>query len=168
MFRAAGVEGGVLRGSGGVESEVVEPFEDLGAALRERLDALPTDPGEVGDPVRDWTELDPETHGQLMTEDGLVQVAGGVTESPESARVGCRPTPVWTAREVRDEEMGVEVCVTGATGAMPERRGYEPIADLDVGATRAAPDHARVALEPAERLGDGMIVSSRHLSCDVG
>ena len=60
VFDRAGVEGGDLRGAGGVPAELVEPFEDLMPSLRQVVDQGTGDTGQVRDPVANLTPFDAE------------------------------------------------------------------------------------------------------------
>ena len=60
VFGGAGVEGGDLRGAGGVPAELVEPFEDLMPSLRQVVDEGTGDTGQVRDPVPNLTPLQAE------------------------------------------------------------------------------------------------------------
>ncbi len=166
LLRAGG-EHCIACGVGAVETEAVEFGFDLGAALREVLDDPAGDAGDVGNVVVDRVPLDAETSGQFVAQHTLVQRSGRQLGAVEGLSVECGPLAVGPASEVRDEDVGVQMGVAGATGAMPEPGGDEPDARQTAGAellercrlrlaiVRPATHEAGFSFEPADRLFDG-------------
>ena len=119
---------------------------------------------DLRDAVADLGPLDAELPRELGPQHGLVGQAGGTSVGVEPPTVQRRPLEIGAARDVGDDDVGVQLRVAGAGGPVPERRGGEPVGlHHDRPAVPAA--HARgVALEVAERLADRVVVGARTAS----
>ena len=135
---------------------------DLPASFRERAAQLLGHAGEFRDSVTHRPPVEAEPGGEFVPQCGLVQVAGGLGVHVQLPAVESRPTAVRPAGEVCDENVGVQMGITGAAGAMPEGRGEEPAAIGQAMPTRAEPHPTGLALHILERLGHGGVVCSAH------
>ncbi len=70
--------------------------------------------------------------------------------------------------QVGDQDVGVEMGITGAARAVRERRRDQSIAGVGDRAAGTAAYDARVVLEPVQRGDDCLIVGVAHLSTDLG
>jgi len=124
--------------------------EDLGAAGGEGAQLLRAEALDLGDPVADLLPAHPEPAGQLVAQVGLVDVAGGLRVFVERRVVEAGPAAVGSDRRVGDQDMGVELEVAGARGAVPVGGGEEAPAGDELG-RRAAASEAGGALKVGER-----------------
>src|SRR4029079_18831369 len=91
-----------------------------GSAARKRPDRRWRDIPELGHALPGLLPLDAERAGQLSAELGLVEVAGGEAVALQD-RLAIERAPLAVARalrEVRDDDVGVEVRVLGAARAV--------------------------------------------------
>jgi hypothetical protein len=101
-------------------------FEDLRPPGREGVDCPAWDAFDRRDTVRYGSELDPECPCELVTKDGLVDVAGGLGVGVEVAGVERGPAPVIAFDHIRNKHMVVKVRVVVTVAVVTERRGDEP------------------------------------------
>ncbi len=86
---------------------------------------------------------------QLVAQRGLVERAGGLGLGVELLAVQRGKATVGAAGHVRDQDVRVQLRVTGAGGAVPERRRDEPNALQPGDAVLAAADLAGLPLQVA-------------------
>ena len=108
---------GRVRGAGGGE-----PGFDLIGPLRERIDEVAGDTGDLVD-VTARHPLDTERRGEFGSEGGLEDLASSLGIAEEVGVDDGRPLAVAALGHVGDEAVPVQERVAGAGGAMPERRG---------------------------------------------
>ncbi len=114
LLGTAGVQGGDLGGTGGVLASAGHRLEDLVAALGEVLDRRPRDSANVRGPVDDGFPVEPEAAGELVAQDGLVEVPGGLGVGVDQPAVERGPAIVRPLRCVRDHDVRVKQRVSGA------------------------------------------------------
>ena len=119
---------------------------DLRASLGERRQDLGGDAGDLDQALAGRPPVDAELLGELVGEGGAEHRAGGVLGPVEALRVEGGPASVGAAGDVGDQDVGVQVRVAGAAGAVPERGGDEPVAGQAAGAEvdRGASARARL------------------------
>ncbi len=133
---------------------------DLDAPLAELAPHLPTDPGDLGLPVGRVLPGHPQRPGELVAECGLVQEPGRPCVAVQEPAIQRPPHVVLTQRGVRDQDVGVELRVTGPARAMPKRRPDHPatLDRFDPVVTAPRPD--RLPLQIPDRLIDRRLVRS--------
>ena len=146
----------------------VEFVLDLMASGREQRAQLGRDPGDLGGAFVDRTPGDAETGGELVTELGLVEVAGGAGLPQQRTAMQRPPHAVVAAGQVRDEHVGVELRIPGPAGAVHEPRGDEAVTGDVFDAVDASSGDAGLAFEPAERGVDRPVVRRAHRADRVG
>jgi hypothetical protein len=109
---------------------------------------------DLGDAVGDVLPKDAEPAGQLPPQVGLVDVAGGLRVVVDRRGVEPGPAAVRPSGRVGDEDVGVELRVAGAGGAVQVGGGEEAVAPDEFAAAVAAPGPAGLALHVVERGGD--------------
>ena len=125
----------------------------------ERRDAL--DLGRTV--VVDGGPRDPEPLGQLRSKRRLVEHAGRLLRREQLTAVEREPRAVLRADLVGDEDVGVELWVSGARGAVDEARGEEPFGvDLEDAVVAAARERG-VLFDEGERCGDRGLVRGEDL-----
>ena len=149
----AGAGGGVGRGGG----------EDLRAPGREGAEVVGIEALDLGDAVGDLLPADAEPAGQLPPQVRLVDVAGGLRVVVDRRVVEPGPAAVRPTGRVGDEDVGVELGVAGAGGAVEVGGGEEAVAPDEFVAAVAAPGPAGLALHVVERGGDGGAVGGGDL-----
>ncbi len=125
------------------------------------------DPVDVGEPVDDRAPGDAEPGGELGAEVGFVEVSGGLGLEVEVPGVERTPPAIGAAGRVGDQDVGVEVRVTGPARAVPEPGGDEPAAAQGHDPVRAPPRPARLRLQIAERRVDAGLVGGAGLSAGL-
>ena len=140
----AGAGGGVGRGGG----------EDLRPPGREGAEMVGVEALDLGDAVGDLLPADAEPAGQLMAKVRLVDVAGGLRVVVDRRVVEPGPAAVRPAGRVGDEDVGVELRVAGAGGAVEVGGGDEAVAVDELAPAVAAPGPAGLALHVVECGGD--------------
>ena len=154
----AGLERRDPRRSWGVFPVGVELVLDLTAAGREQRAQLGRDAVDLGGAFVDRTPGDAETDGELVTELGLVEVAGSAGLPQQRTAMQRPPHAVIATGQVGDEHMGVELRIPGPTGAVHEPRSDEAVTSDVLDAVAPASGDAGFAFEPAERGVDGPVV----------
>ena len=152
----------------GVQSARGQLVFDLTPPRRKQRTQLGWDAVDLGDALADRFPLDAEPGGELLAEVSPVQVAGGVRVPVELLGVKGAPASVLAIRDVRDEDVGVELGVTGTTRAAHEPSGDEPIRSNAFVAVDPATRPARLVFQPAERRVDCGVVRSADLAGRVG
>ena len=116
-----------------------------------------------------WPPAHAESSGQFVAQRGLEHDPGSQLRPIQRLAVEGCPAPIGPAGEIRDEDVGVELRVTGAARAMPEPRRDEPGAVKSTGTpllercrlrssvVRPAPHETRLALQPRQRIVDSCV-----------
>ena len=125
-------------------------LEDLLAALGELAQVGVGEALDLGDAVSDRLPLHAEPLAQLMAEVCLIDVAGGLGVVEDRRVVEAGPAPVGALGRVGDQDMGVELGIAGAGGAVLEGGGEEAVAVDEFLAAGAAAGPAGLALQVVE------------------
>jgi hypothetical protein len=158
LLRLAGGECCDLhRARGGVRAR---RLEYLRAAGGEGPQVLVGEARDLGDALAGRLPLDPEAAGQLMAKVGLVDVGGGLGVVVDRRVVEAGPAPVRSLRRVGDQDVGVQLRIAVARGAVEVARGQVAVALDELRASGSAPRPARLALHVAEGGGDRFAVGS--------
>src|SRR5215213_3653604 len=96
------------------------------------------EPLDLGDAVSHLLEADAEPAGQLVAKVGLIDRARGFRMLVEGGVVKPRPAPLGIGR-VGDEDMGMEVGIAGAGGAVDVGGAKEAVALEEFPPAFAAP-----------------------------
>ena len=104
---------------------------DLRAPAAERPQHRLRHADDLGDPVADRRPLDPERPGQLRAQHRLVDEARRPRVRVQPPAIQRRPAPVRPTAEVRDQDVRVQLRITRARRAVPERRRHQPGGRLD-------------------------------------
>src|SRR3954452_11298063 len=97
---------------------------DLDASAGGRAPHLRGYAGELGKPVVADDPLEPERR-ELMAQRCLVEATGGLGLPVQLTPVESGVTAISTAGDVGDEDVGVQLRVTGPAGPVPERGSDE-------------------------------------------
>ena len=108
------------------------------------------DADDLGAAVADRGPLDAQVVDEFGAQLGLVEKACGAGMQEEVSGVEGAP-PVVAAGGVGDEDVGVQVRVAGAAGAMAKRRRDEPVAANLVDAVGSAARPTGLGFEVADR-----------------
>src|SRR5690349_8616436 len=106
----------------------------------------------------DRTPCDTEPLSELGPEVCFVEVAGGLGLQVQVPGVQRPPPAIHATRRVCNEDVGVEVRVTGPAGAMPEPGPDEPFTTYGHDAIPAPTRPARLLFEIGERSVDADLV----------
>ena len=79
-------------------------------------------------PFLSGCQLQPEALGQLVAQLGLVEVAGGLRVAIDRRVVEAGPAAIRPLGRVGHQDVGVELGVPGARGAVAEGGGEEAVA----------------------------------------
>lgn len=99
---------------------------DLGASPRERPQHATGHTCDFGQPVDRLVPLDPKPPCEFGAELGLVDGARVHLVQEQPATIQRAPTTIRATRQVRDQNMRVQLRITSTRGAMPKRGGDEP------------------------------------------
>ena len=168
LLRNTRVQRRDLRRLGGGLTALGEPGQDLTPALGEVLDHRTWDAGDVGGAVDHRGPGDAEPAGELITQMGLVEVAGGLGLPIQLPAIQRAPAPVVRrAGGVGDQHMGVQQRIGGPRRAVPECRPDKPLPSDLLGPAGPAAGPARRPLQVAERRLDGGVVGTAGLVGDL-
>jgi hypothetical protein len=145
---ASGERGDLTSARGGTLPGRLEYFRAPG---RERLQPLVLEALDLGDALPDRLPLDSERPGQLVAKVRLIDVAGGLGVFVDRGVVEAGPFAVWALGRVGDQDMGVELRIAVARGAVRVGDGDES----------AAFDEDGTAFAPAGQAGVGLHVFQR-------
>ena len=140
---------------------------DLGAAAAERPPDRGGDPIDLGHAVTYGGPFDAEATGELDAQLGLIEEAAGAGMGVEAPGVEGGPAAVRAAGHVRHEDVGVQLRVAGAAGAVPEARRDESVAEHRDRAALAAAAEGGVAFHVVQRGVDGGLMRLARGSRDV-
>jgi len=165
-FGGPGRQARRLRGVGPGVPGLGHRFEDLPAPRGERGEQVGGEAGDLGDALDRGGPGDPETLGELPAQHRVVEVRGGQGVAVDGLGVDGGPLPVRAVEQVRDDEVGVQLRVPGAGGAVLEGGDDPPVGGDVVGALPVALVPAqpvsRHRLQVAQRLTDGGPVRIPH------
>ena len=139
-----------LRGGSGTGATPRELGLDLRPPPAERAQHRRRHTSDVGDPVPHRRPLDTELARQLSPQPRLVEVSGRLRVRIDPPPIERRPAPVRTEREVRDQDVRVELRIAGPRRPMPERGRDQPAARDPVDTAGAAASHRGLPLHVAE------------------
>ena len=94
---------------------------------------------DLGDALADFLPLHAEAMGQLITQVGLIDIAGGGRLVIDRRVVETGPATVRSLGRVGDQDVGVELRVAVARGAVAVGGGEEALALDELLASGAAP-----------------------------
>ena len=151
-----------LGGLRGVEPALAERALDLRPAAREVAQNVVGKALQLGGPAAHRLEGEAEFTRQLRAQLGLVEVATGLRLPVEVGAVQGRVAPVGALGEVGHQDVGVELGIAGARGAVGKGRGDHPAGVGDLGAAGAAAHESRLALDVVEGGSDGALVAFAH------
>ena len=160
LLAPPGVERGGLRCPRSGRPALLERGLDLRPAPREGAQDVRRHAIDVRDPVAHRRPRDAELARQLRSQPRLVEIAGGLAVRVEPTPVERRPAPVVRLDEVGDEDVRVQLRVTGARGPVPERRRDEPAPSHADRAGRAATRNRSLPLEIGERVAHGRLMGA--------
>src|SRR4051794_5091039 len=110
---------------------------------------------DLSDASANWLPLDAEPLAHLMAQVGLVDVAGGLGVVVDRRVVEPGPAAVRPLGRVGDQDMGVELGISGARGAVEVAGGKEAIAVDELMPSRAAAGPAGFSLQVVQGRFDG-------------
>ena len=132
---------------------------DLGGPLREHLQQLGRDAGDLGLAVDDRPPRDPVAVGELGPQHRLVQAAQHPLVPLQVAGVQRQPPPVGGLDLGRDHGVGVQLRVVGPGGGLAERRHRQPErVGMQPAAVMPDPGGGPVPLQVRQRRRHGDVV----------
>ena len=155
----AGVQGRGLGALGRHRAVTLHGGNDLPAAVGELPAQRRRDAGDVGVALGHLLEQQPGRVGQLVTQDGLVDEAGGAAVVVEVPVVEGGPPTVGPLGHVGDQDVGVQRRVRGPAGAVAKGGADEAVGFSLLDTAVATPDPAGVAFEVLDGLVDGAVVT---------
>ena len=164
-------------------AEVVElvgqRLVDVGGPLREHVEELVGDAGDLGLTVDDRAPVDTETVGELGAQDRLVEAAEHPLVPLQVAGVERQPATVRRLHLGGDDGVGVDLWIVGPRRRLAERRHRQPVRVRDAAGRRSsgsgsstrtapgAPSAALTATSCASRSRRSP-VSAHHTDSDFG
>ena len=168
------------------ETFLLPPCFELVSSPGEHVDLVAGEPFNVGHPLVDRLPPHPQPLGQLVSENGLVEVPGGELIPKQQPPVNTAPYPVDTFHLVGHYHMSVQLRVVGTGGELGKRRRHKPrsldrpclhpkprfpvvmedrvtVVVEDWG-LRSTPGRRRHRLQIPERGGRGLIERLHHLA----
>ncbi len=115
--------------------------------------------GDVGDALLHRPPLDAEAQGEQSAQLGFVDAAAGLRVSEDDSAVEGRPCAVGVVDHVGGHDVGVEVRVALAGGAVPERGGDQLRASLRADPVLAPAGPSRCSFHVVEPRLDGLVVA---------
>ena len=159
IFRAARGQRGGLRGPGTRCASFCERRVDLSLPPTERTRHDTRNTGDLGDPAAHECPFHADRARELAPQHRLVKKARRTRLGVQPAPVQRRPPPVEPAPEVRHQDVGVQLRITGPRGPMAERRSDEARRLLDDRPSVATPHRHGRPLEVPNSLQGRYIMS---------